>query len=521
MSPQLSRGVVFFVMAILVALFAWIYQRGRQERVGLWMIGWAAILLDFATVWAFTFALLSRRLVDWMEVFTLEVAGACFLFSVSKAFATARQRLFLSCFVILPAIVYWTCLVLAVKETWIYRSLLVLAVGAAVAGVVDHFGRKNVFWDVFCLVNITAVAWVINRVSLHPEYGTYFFLVQLFASTGLVYWLRYSRLTPGVVVTSVSFFAWGAVFPVRALLEALQVHIHGDTFLWDLPKYFVALGMILTLFENQAESLSLEIRERKRAEEAALAANEAKSAFLATMSHEIRTPMNGILGLTDLLMHSDLTEEQRADLNLVKTCAESLLTVINDVLDFSKIEARKLDFEHIAFDLHEMVSQTVRTMRVRAQQTGLELLYDIRDRVPVRVVGDPGRLRQVLVNLLGNAIKFTEQGRVTLSVGVEHKGEADAVLLFTVADTGIGIPPGEQKVIFEAFTQVDGSTTRKYGGTGLGLAISSRLVAMMGGRIWVESGVENRGSIFRFTARFELANEVLSAKRATGQQAGT
>ena len=136
MSPQLSRGVVFFVMAILVALFAWIYQRGRQERVGLWMIGWAAILLDFATVWAFTFALLSRRLVDWMEVFTLEVAGACFLFSVSKAFATARQRLFLSCFVILPAIVYWTCLVLAVKETWIYRSLLVLAVGAAVAGVV-------------------------------------------------------------------------------------------------------------------------------------------------------------------------------------------------------------------------------------------------------------------------------------------------------------------------------------------------------------------------------------------------
>ncbi|HSU33712.1 MAG TPA: ATP-binding protein [Bryobacteraceae bacterium] len=521
MSSQLGHGVVFFVMAVLVALFAWIYRRDRQQRVGLWMTGWAAILLDFATSWAFTFALVPQRLRDWMAVFTLEVAGGCFLFSVSRAFATARPRLFLSCFVILPAIVYWTCLVLAVKETWIYRSLLILAVSAAVAGVVHHFGRKHVFWDVFCLANIAAVLWVISTVSRHPEYGTYFFLLQLFASTGLVYWLRYSRFTPGVVVTALSFFAWGALFPARALLYSLQVHIHGDKFLWDLPKYFVALGMILTLFENQAESLSLEIRERKRAEQAALAANEAKSVFLATMSHEIRTPMNGILGLTDLLMHTELTEEQRADLNLVKSCAESLLTVINDVLDFSKIEARKLDFEHIAFDLHETLSQTVRTMRVRAQQGGLELLYEIRDRVPVRVFGDPGRLRQVLVNLIGNAIKFTEQGRVMVSVDLEHQGERETLLLFTVADTGIGIPLEKQKAIFEAFTQADGSTTRKYGGTGLGLAISSRLVEMMGGRIWVESGAENRGSIFRFTARFELPSEAFGAKRATLQQTGT
>jgi signal transduction histidine kinase len=521
MSSQLSHGVVFFVMAILVVLFAWIYKRDRQQRVGLWMTGWAAIMLDFATSWASTFALVPQGLEDWITVFALEVAGACFLFSVSRAFATARPRLFLSCLVILPAIVYWTCLVLAVKETWVYRSLLILAVCAAVAGVVHHFGHKHVFWDLFCLANIAAVLWVISRVSLYPEYGTYFFLFQLFASTGLVYWLRYSRFTPGVVVTSLSFFAWATLFPVRALLQSLAVHIHGDNFLWDLPKYFVAVGMILTLFENQTESLSMEIRERKRAEQAALAANEAKSAFLATMSHEIRTPMNGILGLTDVLMHTDLTEEQRGDLNLVKNCAESLLTVINDVLDFSKIEARKLDFEHIAFDLHETVSQTVRTMRVRAQQGGLELLHDIRARVPVRVLGDPGRLRQVLVNLIGNAIKFTEQGRVTLSVDVEHKGERDMVLLFTVADTGIGIPLEKRKTIFEAFTQADGSTTRKYGGTGLGLAISSRLVEMMGGRIWVESGAENRGSIFRFTARFELPNEASASRRATLQQTAT
>jgi signal transduction histidine kinase len=521
MSPQLSHGAVFFVMAILVALFAWIYQRDRQQRVGLWMTGWAAILLGFAISWAFTFELVPQRLTDWMAVFTLEVAGACFLFSVSRAFATTRQRWFLSCFVILPAIVYWTFLVFDVKQAWIYQSLLLLAVAAAVAGVLYHYGRKDSFFDTFCLVNIAAALWVMSEVSAHPEYGTYFFLVQLFGSTGLIYWIRYHRFTPGVVFTSLSFFAWGAVFPIRALLDSLQFHIPPDSFLWDLPKYFVAFGMILTLFENQTESLYLEIRERKRAEQAALAANEAKSAFLATMSHEIRTPMNGILGLTDLLMHTELSEEQRADLNLVKSCAESLLTVINDVLDFSKIEARKLDFEHIAFDLPETVSQTVKTMRVRAQQGGLELLYDIRDRVPVRVLGDRGRLRQVLVNLIGNAIKFTEQGRVMLSVDVEDTGERETVLLFTVADTGIGIPLEKQKAIFEAFTQADGSTTRKYGGTGLGLAISSRLVEMMRGRIWVESGAANWGSIFRFTARFELPNEAFSTKRATLQQTGT
>jgi signal transduction histidine kinase len=220
-------------------------------------------------------------------------------------------------------------------------------------------------------------------------------------------------------------------------------------------------------------------------------------------------------------MHTELTEEQRGDLSLVKDCAESLLTVINDVLDFSKIEARKLDFERITFDLHDLVSQTVRTMKMRSEQRGLELRHEVRAKVPVFVLGDPGRLRQVLVNLLGNAIKFTEHGRVTLSIDVEHPGERDTLLLFTVADTGIGIPPDKQRVIFEAFTQADGSTTRKYGGTGLGLAISARLVEMMGGRIWVESEGENRGSTFHFTARFDLPNRAQAVKHDVLQQTGT
>jgi signal transduction histidine kinase len=521
MLRQVCQGADLFTMAIVVALFAWIYRRDRQQRIALWMIGWIAILVEFATSWMFTFGLISQQINDWMGVFTSEVAGACFLFSVSKAFATARPRLFLSCFVILPAIVYWTCVALDVKEAWAYRSLLLLAVCAAVVGVVHHFGHKDAFWDGFCLANIAVALWVTSQVSFHPEYGTYFFLFQLFSSTGLVYWLRYRRFTPGVVVTSLAFLAWGCVFPVRALLHHFQVPIPSDSFLWDLPKYFVAFGMILTLFENQTECLSLEIRERKRAEQAALAANEAKSAFLATMSHEIRTPMNGILGLTDLLMHTELTEEQRGDLSLVKDCAESLLTVINDVLDFSKIEARKLDFERITFDLHDLVSQTVRTMKMRSEQRGLELRHEVRAKVPIFVLGDPGRLRQVLVNLLGNAIKFTEHGRVTLSIDVEHPGERDTLLLFTVADTGIGIPPDKQRVIFEAFTQADGSTTRKYGGTGLGLAISARLVEMMGGRIWVESEGENRGSTFHFTARFDLPNRAQAVKHDVLQQTGT
>ncbi len=263
--------------------------------------------------------------------------------------------------------------------------------------------------------------------------------------------------------------------------------------------------MILTLFENQAEVLKWEIRERRRAEDEAKAANHAKSVFLASMSHEIRTPMNGILGMTEVALDSELTAEQRENLNIVRSSAESLLTVINDILDFSKIEAGRLDFEAIRFPLHEQMGDAVRSVGLRAHQRGLELICDIRPDAPRFAVGDPGRLGQVLVNLIGNAIKFTEQGEVVVSV--RPATEDPSLLHFAVTDTGIGVPEEKRALIFEAFRQADDSITRRFGGTGLGLAISARLVEMMGGRIWVESGPGSVGSAFHFTARIGVADE--------------